>query len=125
MGSSAVRCAVADRGLSWCSRPVGWGTPSSASICVELGFCTSRNLPLALVPTAGPPEGARWASLHGIGPMPSRRSTARPVASAPSPSREQRDARVVKLQIALAVFGPMLLLGAWLQSRGFFGSPGL
>jgi hypothetical protein len=57
--------------------------------------------------------------------MPSRRSTARPVASAPSPSREQRDARVVKLQIALAVFGPMLLLGAWLQSRGFFGSPGL
>ncbi|MFO0039016.1 MAG: hypothetical protein ACK522_08730 [Synechococcaceae cyanobacterium] len=57
--------------------------------------------------------------------MPSRRPNARPTASAPSPSREQRDARVVKLQIALAVFGPMLLLGAWLQSRGFFGSPGL
>jgi hypothetical protein len=57
--------------------------------------------------------------------MPSRRPNARPAASAPSPSREQRDARVVKLQIALAVFGPMLLLGAWLQSRGFFGSPGL
>jgi hypothetical protein len=57
--------------------------------------------------------------------MASRRPTARPVATAPSLSREQRDARVVKLQIALAVFGPMLLLGAWLQSRGFFGSPGL
>jgi hypothetical protein len=57
--------------------------------------------------------------------MPSRRPTARPAASGPSPSQEQRDARVVKLQIALAVFGPMLLLGAWLQSRGFFGSPGL
>jgi hypothetical protein len=32
---------------------------------------------------------------------------------------------VVKLQIAAAVFGPMLLLGVWLQSKGFFGAPGL
>lgn len=58
-------------------------------------------------------------------PMPSRRSIARPAASGPSPSRAQRDALVVKLQIALAVFGPMLLLGAWLQSKGFFGTAGL
>ena len=57
--------------------------------------------------------------------MPPRRSLSRPASPTPSTSREQRDARVVKLQIALAVFGPMLLLGLWLQSQGFFGSPGL
>ncbi|MEB3170381.1 MAG: hypothetical protein VKK43_03320 [Synechococcaceae cyanobacterium] len=57
--------------------------------------------------------------------MPSRRPSARPAAPAPSASRGQRDALVVKLQIALAVFGPMLLVGVWLQSRGFFGAPGL
>lgn len=56
--------------------------------------------------------------------MPSRRPNARPVASVPA-ARAQRDAWVVKLQIAFAVFGPMLLLGLWLQSRGFFGSSGL
>ena len=58
-------------------------------------------------------------------PMPSRRPIARPAASAPSRSRAQRDALVVKLQIALAVFGPMLLVGVWLQSKGFFGAAGL
>jgi hypothetical protein len=39
-------------------------------------------------------------------------------------ARERRKALIVKLQIAGAVFGPMLLLGVWLQSKGFFGSPG-
>jgi len=39
-------------------------------------------------------------------------------------ARERRKASIVKLQIAGAVFGPMLLLGVWLQSKGFFGSPG-
>ena len=58
-------------------------------------------------------------------PMPSRRPIARPAASSPSPSRAQRDALVVKLQIAFAVFGPMLLVAVWLQSWGFFGAAGL
>jgi hypothetical protein len=40
-------------------------------------------------------------------------------------SRERRDALIVRLQIAAAVFGPMLLLAIWLQSRGFFAAPGL
>ncbi|MEB3255914.1 MAG: hypothetical protein VKJ05_05955 [Synechococcaceae cyanobacterium] len=54
------------------------------------------------------------------------RSTAAAAPSAASAAtRERRDALVVKLQIAAAVFGPMLLLGVWLQSQGFFGSPGL
>lgn len=59
--------------------------------------------------------------------MPSRRPAARPAApaSTTSTSREQRKALVVKLQIAFAVFGPMLLVGVWLQSKGFFASPGL
>ena len=63
--------------------------------------------------------------------MPSPRRAPRPAPSAPPPSptgasvREGRDALVVKLQIAAAVFGPMLLLGVWLQSKGFFGAPGL
>ena len=57
--------------------------------------------------------------------MPSRRPIARPAASSPSPSRAQRDALVVKLQIAFAVFGPMLLVAVWLQSSGFFGAAGL
>jgi hypothetical protein len=62
--------------------------------------------------------------------MPSRQRSARttttaaPSAQSAAP-REQRDALVVKLQIAAAVFGPMLLVGVWLQSRGFFGAPGL
>jgi hypothetical protein len=63
--------------------------------------------------------------------MPSPRRAPRRASSAPPPSpagvtaRERRDSLVVKLQIAAAVFGPMLLLGVWLQSRGFFGAPGL
>jgi hypothetical protein len=55
--------------------------------------------------------------------MPARKPAASPTG--PAESRERRDARVVKLQIAAAVFGPMLLLAIWLQSKGFFGAPGL
>jgi hypothetical protein len=36
-----------------------------------------------------------------------------PPSSTPSP-------RVIKLQIAAAVFVPMLALGLWLQSQGFW-----
>ena len=63
--------------------------------------------------------------------MPSSRRAPRTAATTPPPlpaglsSRERREALVVKLQIAAAVFGPMLLLGLWLQSQGFFGAPGL
>lgn len=66
--------------------------------------------------------------------MPSRKPPARPAApGSPSPSasastsasRQQRQALVVRLQIAFAVFGPMLLVGLWLQSKGFFANPGL
>lgn len=55
--------------------------------------------------------------------MPARKS----VAPAPDArvSRERRQALIVRLQIAAAVFGPMLLLGLWLQSQGFFGAPGV
>ncbi|MCS5700197.1 hypothetical protein NZK32_14235 [Cyanobium sp. FGCU-52] len=34
-----------------------------------------------------------------------------------------RAALVVRLQILAAVFVPMLLIGIWLQSKGFFQSP--
>jgi hypothetical protein len=33
----------------------------------------------------------------------------------------RNSALTVKLQIAAAVFVPMLALGLWLQSKGFFG----
>lgn len=60
---------------------------------------------------------------HARVPMPARKS------AAPAPdarvSRERRQALIVRLQIAAAVFGPMLLLGLWLQSQGFFGAPGV
>jgi hypothetical protein len=56
-------------------------------------------------------------------PMPARKPAA---PAPPSPaSRERREGLVVRLQIAAAVFGPMLLLAIWLQSRGFFGAPGI
>jgi hypothetical protein len=35
----------------------------------------------------------------------------------------ERSATTVKLQIAGAVFLPLLLLGLWLNSLGFFSSP--
>lgn len=58
--------------------------------------------------------------------MPARKPATSPAGPAgPAASRERRDALVVKLQIAAAVFGPMLLLAIWLQSKGFFGAPGL
>jgi hypothetical protein len=54
--------------------------------------------------------------------MPARKPAASPAG--PAASRERRVALIVKLQIAAAVFGPMLLLAIWLQSKGFFGAPG-
>ncbi len=55
--------------------------------------------------------------------MPARKPAASPAE--PAAIRQRRDALIVKLQIAAAVFGPMLLLAIWLQSKGFFGAPGL
>jgi hypothetical protein len=40
--------------------------------------------------------------------------------SAPAPATS-RSGAVIKLQIAGAVFVPMLALGLWLTSKGFFG----
>lgn len=57
--------------------------------------------------------------------MPSRRPSAPSAAPGTSPAPQPREALVVKLQIALAVFAPMLLVGLWLQSKGFFTPPGL
>ncbi len=48
----------------------------------------------------------------------------KPLTPVSAAARERREALIVKLQIGAAVFGPMLLLGVWLQSQGFFGSPG-
>ncbi len=39
-------------------------------------------------------------------------------------AQPQRSATTVKLQIAGAVFLPLLLLALWLNSRGFFAAPG-
>ena len=36
---------------------------------------------------------------------------------------KERSATTVKLQIAGAVFLPMLLLGLWMNSLGFFSAP--
>ncbi|WP_185474794.1 hypothetical protein [Synechococcus sp. BSA11S] len=46
-------------------------------------------------------------------------STGSPTAMAP----KDRSATTVKLQIAGAVFLPLLLLGLWLNSLGFFSPP--
>jgi len=40
---------------------------------------------------------------------------------APKTTSASRSALIIKLQIAGAVFVPMLALGLWLNSRGFFG----
>jgi len=40
---------------------------------------------------------------------------------APKTTSASRSALTIKLQIAGAVFVPMLALGLWLNSRGFFG----
>jgi hypothetical protein len=42
-------------------------------------------------------------------------------ASRPMPVSNEPSALRVKLQIAGAVFVPMLALGLWLNSKGFFG----
>lgn len=50
----------------------------------------------------------------------------RRTSSAPTPGADTdpaRSALVVRLQILAAVFVPMLLIGAWLQSKGFFQAP--
>ena len=54
--------------------------------------------------------------------MPARKPASSPPGHAAN--RQRRDALVVKLQIAAAVFGPMLLLAIWLHSKGFFAAPG-
>lgn len=46
-----------------------------------------------------------------------------PVSSPGADTDPARASLVVRLQILAAVFVPMLLLGAWLQSRGFFQAP--
>lgn len=50
-------------------------------------------------------------------------STSSPPRSADM-AQPQRSATTVKLQIAGAVFLPLLLLALWLNSRGFFAAPG-
>ncbi len=42
-------------------------------------------------------------------------------AQASQPSQSSPKALTIKLQIAGAVFVPMLALGLWLNSKGFFG----
>jgi hypothetical protein len=49
--------------------------------------------------------------------MPAKR---KPSTGAPKPLPGQPSPRVIKLQIAGAVFVPMLLLGIWLHRQGFW-----
>jgi hypothetical protein len=51
--------------------------------------------------------------------MAKSRTTAK--AAAPKPTKAEPSALRIKLQIAGAVFVPMLGLGLWLNSKGFFG----
>ncbi|UPM50150.1 hypothetical protein MY494_12730 [Synechococcus sp. A10-1-5-1] len=49
------------------------------------------------------------------------KSKAKAKAPAPKPAKAEPSAMRIKLQIAGAVFVPMLALGLWLNSKGFFG----
>lgn len=51
------------------------------------------------------------------------RRPARPVTSTGADTDPARAALVVRLQILAAAFVPMVLIGAWLQSKGFFQAP--
>jgi len=50
--------------------------------------------------------------------MATNKSRAKPTAT---PTSTSRSGLSIKLQIAGAVFVPMLALGLWLTSQGFFG----
>lgn len=64
---------------------------------------------------------------RGMAALPERRAGWGPPTAAMAPrssaDRERRQALIVRLQIFAAAVLPVLLLGLWLQSRGFFTAP--
>lgn len=52
--------------------------------------------------------------------MPSAKRSPAPAPTRKGPASPSRSSLVIKLQIAAAVFVPMLALGLWLRSQGFW-----